>query len=212
MKRYIITASAVLLMAVASMAEELRVADVTVPQATSLGSPAAWIEIELINPSSVYDSFFFQLQLPDGIVAVMADDGYPLSDLGSRFSGGVLTGNKAGNIATYARLTDGTVITGSDGVLLRPQIQALEGLPVGTVLEATISDITFTTPQLTKEKLAPVTFNITIGEPDPATAIHAASSDGSTPVTAVHDLAGRKLAKPVQKGVYVIGSRKVVVK
>ena len=153
--------AAMLFMALGATAEELRVADVTIPQ-----NGTATIEIELINPSIVLESFTFQIELPDGIVPVMGADGYPSIILGNRFSGGMFSGYKSGNIAAFARLTDGTPITGTEGVLFSTMIQVDGDVAVGTVLTATVSDITFTTLELTKEKLNPVTFNITIGEPD----------------------------------------------
>ncbi len=160
MRRHLCALVAMMFMAVGATAEELRVANVTIPQ-----NSTATIEIELINPSTVYESFTFQIELPDGIVPVMAANGFPSVNVGTRFTGGMTTGYKTGNIATFARLTDGTTITGTEGVLFSAIIEVDGEVAVGTKLTATVSDITFTTPDLTKETLDPVSFDITIGEP-----------------------------------------------
>ena len=155
-------AVAMLIVATCAKAEELKVADVVLPQNTT-----AAIAVELLNPNTVYDSFTMQIELPQGIVPEMASSGYPSFTAGKRFvdGSGISTGYKEGNIVTFARLTDGNPIQGTEGTLFEAIVKVDGEVPVGTELTATISDITFTTPDLTKETLDPVTFKITIGEP-----------------------------------------------
>ena len=161
MRKQMLLLAAMAFMAVGATAEELRVADVTVPQ-----NSTALIAVELNNPTTVYESFTFQIELPEGIVPVMVADNTPSVYVGSRFSGAVSSGYKPGNIATFARLTDGTTITSTEGILFSVEVKVDGEVAVGTTLTAKVSEITFTTPDLTKETLDPVSFNITVGEPD----------------------------------------------
>ena len=143
-----------------AMAEELKVADVVLPQ-----NSTAAIEIELLNPNTVYESFNFQVELPKGVAFVMNAEDKPDCKRGTRFNNSPASEYNGGNKATFARLTDGTYITGTSGMLIAPIIKVDGELAVGTKLTATISEIKFTTASLTKDLLEPVTFNIIIGEP-----------------------------------------------
>ena len=109
MKQKVLLIVAMLLAMTTSMkGEELSVADVQLPMDGNVAIP-----IELLNPNVVYDSYSFKLELPDGVVPVMGGDGYPSFTLGSRYTGSTFSGYDAGNnVASFARLTDGTTITG----------------------------------------------------------------------------------------------------
>lgn len=153
-------AVAMLTTTLGAMAEELKVADVVLPQ-----NSTAAIEIELLNPNTVYESFNFQVELPKGVAFVMNAEDKPDCKRGTRFNNSPASEYNGGNKATFARLTDGTYITGTSGMLIAPIIKVDGELAVGTKLTATISEIKFTTASLTKDLLEPVTFNIIIGEP-----------------------------------------------
>ena len=142
------------------MAEGIKVANVTLPQNTSAG-----IQIELDNPSVAYESFTMQIELPEGVVPVMAENGYPSFAVSSRLSNQLSAGYKEGNIATFARLTDGNAITGTSGLLFTAFVKVEGNVAVGTELTAKVSAVTFTTTSLTTDNLDDVTFTITIGEP-----------------------------------------------
>lgn len=186
-------AAAMLIMALGSEAENLKVANVVLPQNGTVA-----IEIELENPNTVYDSFSFQLELPEGVVPVMAANGYPDFKTGGRFTGAANSGYIEGNIATFSRLTDGNTITGTSGMLIAPIVKVNGELPVGTVLTATVSDVLFTTTNLTKERLEPVTFTITIDEPtDTRTVLDELSTEAPEAATGVDVRVKRTLAAGV---------------
>lgn len=186
-------AAAMLVMALGSEAENLKVANVVLPQNGTVA-----IEIELENPNTVYDSFSFQLELPEGVVPVMAANGYPDFKTGGRFTGAANSGYIEGNIATFSRLTDGNTITGTSGMLIAPIVKVNGELPVGTVLTATVSDVLFTTTNLTKERLEPVTFTITIDEPtDTRTVLDEFSTEAPEAATGVDVRVKRTLAAGV---------------
>ena len=157
-------ALAMLLVSAGAMAEELKVADVTLPQ-----NATAEIQFELNNPNTELDAFSFSLTLPDGVVPVMTTGNTPSPSFiaGDRFVNGtgISSNLLEGNIVKFARLTDGNAITGTSGVLFSAVIKVDGELEVGTKLQATVSDIQFTTPSLTKEELDDVQFTITIAEP-----------------------------------------------
>mgnify|MGYP007101912136 CR=1 FL=1 len=158
-------ALAMLLVTAGAMAEELKVADVVLPQNTT-----AEIQFELVNPNVVFDAFSFSVTLPDGVVPEMetGTDDTPSFIAGDRFvdGSGISSNLVDGNIIKFARLTDGKPIQGTSGVLFSAVVKVDGELEVGTQLTATVSEVSFTTPGLTKEELDPVTFTITIGEPD----------------------------------------------
>jgi len=162
MKKRLFLIAAMLLALTAGMkGEELSVADVQLPQDGTVA-----IAIELLNPSVVYDSYSFQLELPEGVVPVMGGDGYPSYNLGTRYTGSTFSGyNATTNVASFARLTDGTNITGTSGLLIAPIVKVDGVIADGTVLTARVSNIKFTKPNLTKDVLDPVEFHITVGEP-----------------------------------------------
>ena len=165
MKQKVLLVVAMLLAMTASVkGEELSVADVALPQDGTVA-----IEIKLLNPNTVYDSFSFDLELPQGVVPVMAtegaNNGYPSFQVGTRFTGTVFSGYKAAtNVASFARLTDGTTVTGTEGLLIAPIVKVEGVVPDGTVLTARLTNIKFTKTDFTRDVLAPVTFNITVGE------------------------------------------------
>ena len=171
---------AMLSMTIGTMAENLTVANVVLPQNGTIE-----IEIGLTNPTSVYESFSLELNLPNGVVPVMASNGYPDFTLGTRFTG-LTTGYKDGNIATYGHLTDGNAITGTSGKLFAAKVRVDGEVQVGTVLNATISNIKFTTTGLVNEILDDVNFTITIGEPvDERTVLDETSTTAPTAASGV---------------------------
>lgn len=143
-------------------AESLTIADVVLPQ-----NGTAYIDIELNNPSSVYNAFTFAVQLPDGLSPVMDGEGNPLFTKGERMGSktpqsGYITESKQIRLGL---ITDGTAISGTSGVLLSPAIQLTESVPVGTKFTVRLVDAIFTTTSLIKESLSDVEFNVTVGEP-----------------------------------------------
>ena len=195
MKKLLIV-MAMLSMTIGTMAENLTVAaNVTLPQ-----NGTAEIEIGLTNPNSVYASFSLELNLPNGVVPVMASNGYPDFTLGTRFTvlqtGYINNNNK--NIATFAHLTDGNAITGTSGKLFAAKVRVDGEVQVGTVLNATISNIKFTTTELVNETLDNVNFTITIGEPvDGRTVLDEESTTAPTSATGVDVRVKRTIATGV---------------
>ena len=175
-------ALAMLLVTTGAMADELKVANVVLPQ-----NATAEIQFELENPNVVVDAFSFSVNLPDGVVPVMTNGG-PSFIAGNRFVSvsGINSNLLDGNILRFARQTDGNVIQGTSGVLFSAVVKVDGELAVGTELTATVSDILVTTPNLTKENLDPVTFTITIGEPvDPRTILDETSTSVPAAATGV---------------------------
>ena len=190
MKQKVLLIVAMLLAMTTSMkGEELSVADVQLPMDGNLAIP-----IELLNPNVVYDSYSFKLELPDGVVPVMGGDGYPSFTLGSRYTGSTFSGYDAGNnVASFARLTDGTTITGTSGMLIAPIVKVDGVIAGGTVLTARLTNIKFTKTNLTKDVLDDVVFHITVGEAPAATVLDENSTVAPVAATGVNVHVARTL-------------------
>ncbi|MBQ9665950.1 MAG: hypothetical protein IJV33_05735 [Bacteroidaceae bacterium] len=136
----------------ANAANNVTVADVTVPQGGT-GS----IDI-VLNNSDVFTAFSMKLVLPDDI-------SYVSFEKGNRFSDHAVSDGSAGDDKTFACLSlTSAVIAGTSGTLLKVNVSAGPALAVGTELTATLSELTFTTPDAVEKNLDDVTIHITIGE------------------------------------------------
>ena len=133
--------------------DKVEVSSVTIPQGGS-GS----FDIVLKN-STEFVAFTMKLTLPDGVA-------YDAFVQGSRIKGETVSDNVEGNTVSLARLSAANdAFTGNDGTLLAINIHAGESAKTGDVLNATLTELTFTTAEEQESTLSDVEFSITIGEP-----------------------------------------------
>ena len=154
MKKKLILLLAVLCTMTAGFAEDkVEVGSITVPQSGN-GS----FDIVLKN-STEFVAFTMKLTLPEGVVY----DGFVQ---GERIKGETVSDNVDGSVITLARLSaQNDAFTGNDGVLLTINVHTTEALKTGDEVNATLTELTFTTADEQESTLADATFTITIGEP-----------------------------------------------
>ena len=125
---------------------------VTVPQGGT-GS----FDIELNNDTE-FTAFFMALTLPSGVSFVSFSQG-------SRFDGHSVDDGAKDGKKTFAALSGSSKpIKNNSGMLIRVFVSADAGLAVGSVLNAKLDELTFTTPGGVEYNLTDVNFDITIGE------------------------------------------------
>ena len=164
MKKFL-TLAAALLMGTGSMtADEVSVDDVTIPQGGQ-----ATVSICLTNPDNVYTAGQMLMVLPEGVTAVLKENGDPTTAKGERLSG---TSHTIG----ANHLEDGTdqftifsisteVIPDVEGPLFSITLTADAGLAVGTSLEGQLTNIELSTINGVPAPFNNQKFTITIGEP-----------------------------------------------
>lgn len=111
-----------------------------------------------LNNDKAYTAFSMKLTLPEGISYVSVAKGARMTD-----SHG-LSGNGSTGMITCLS-TSNEVFTGTSGELFTINISADEALEVGTKIQATLTEVNFSTTSA-EETLESVTFDITIDEPD----------------------------------------------
>ena len=121
-----------------------------------------------LNNDDTFTAFTFKLTLPEGISFVLEEKDEklrPTFTQGTRFDDHGINSSVDGQTATFGCLSVSSApISGNGGVLLTVYVQADASLDVGTVLSATLSELTFTTPGEQEVNLSDVAFDITIGE------------------------------------------------
>lgn len=154
MKKKLILLLALLCTMTAGFAEDkVEVGSITVPQ-NGNGS----FDIVLKN-STEFVAFTMKLTLPEGVVY----DGFVQ---GERIKGETVSDNVDGSVITLARLSaQNDAFTGNDGALLTINVHTTEALKTGDEVNATLTELTFTTADEQESTLADATFTITIGEP-----------------------------------------------
>lgn len=147
-------------MLAAHATDGLTVADASIPTGKT-GS----IDIELTNNDNDFAGFTFNVILPDGVHFVMNGEGKPTFVQTTRFLGShnLLSGNKGtGKGAFGCYSTD--AIKGKSGVILSIPVTVDDAIAVGTKLSAKITEVTFTTVEVTEKVFPDVTFDITVEE------------------------------------------------
>ncbi|MBQ8486525.1 MAG: hypothetical protein IJ533_02615, partial [Prevotella sp.] len=163
MKKTMILLAAMLVGMAGRAADEVTVADVTVPQGGQ-----ATVSISLANPDKSYTAGQMLLTLPEGVTAVLNGSGDPITAKGERIAS---TNHAIG--ATH--LEDGTdqftvfsissdAIAGTEGTLFTITVSASSDAVVGMVLEGRLESIEMTTTDAAPIPFNNQTFNITIGE------------------------------------------------
>ncbi len=122
------------------------------------------INIELNNDDYEFTAFTFKLTLPEGLSFVLNNSGKPTFEKSDRFDEShTVTSVLSGQVGSFGCLSgDKAAITGTSGVLLKVPVKADAALATGTLLEATLSELTFTTTGVVEVPFDDVTFNITI--------------------------------------------------
>lgn len=153
MKKKMILLLTLLCTMTAGFAEDkVEVSSVNVPQ-----GGAGSFDIVLKN-STEFVAFTMKLTLPAGVVY----DGFVQ---GERIKGETVSDNVEGSVITLARLSaQNDAFTGNDGVLLTINVHTTEALKTGDEVDATLTELTFTTASEQESTLQNVPFTITIGE------------------------------------------------
>ena len=124
------------------------------------------IDIELNNDDYVFTAFTFKLTLPEGLSFVLSGAGKPTFEKTARFDEShTVSSSVSGQVGSFGCLSgDKAAISGTSGVLLKVYVKADAGLAAGTNLEATLSELTFSTTSVTEVPFSDVTANIAIIE------------------------------------------------
>ena len=144
----------------------LVVQDISVPQ-----GGMAILEIALENPTTEFAAFQFNIQLAEGITVSTNDKGKFVFERGDRldedFSLSMSQPTQGTN--TYRVLgyyTETQPIAGTTGTIIRVTIQADASLAVNSSHTCQLTAINLTEPDETKHTPDPISFEVTIDEPD----------------------------------------------
>ena len=138
---------------------------VTVGEVTISQGGNGTISIALNNDDYTFTAFSFKLTLPEGISFVLDANGKPTFSQGARFDDHGISSSASGQTGTFGCLSlSNAPISGTSGVLLTVNVTADASLNVGTKLNATLSELTFTTPAEQEVEFSDVAFDITVGE------------------------------------------------
>lgn len=137
----------------------ISVSAVSIPQGGSVT-----INIELNNDDYEFTAFTFKLTLPEGLSFVLNSSGKPMSEMSDRFDEThTVTSAVSGQVGSFGCLSgDKAAIQGKGGVLLKVPVKADAELAIGTDMEATLSEITFTTTSVTEVNFDDVKVSISI--------------------------------------------------
>jgi hypothetical protein len=146
------------------MADEVSVGDVTIQQGGQVS-----VNICLMNSDKEYTAGQMLLALPDGVTAVLKDNGDPATVKGNRIE-------ETSHTVGASHLDDGTdqftifsisseAIPGNEGSLFSITVTADAELVAGTKLEGQLANIEMTTTDGTPVPFNNQTFTITVGEP-----------------------------------------------
>lgn len=140
---------------------------VTVSEATAAKGGEGTVSIMLNNDDYTFTAFSFKVTLPEGLSFVTDGEGTPAFTKGERFSDHAISASLSGQTATFACLSmTSAAISGTSGKLLDINIQSDNEQTVGAELDASLSELTFTTTTAVEVPFTDVDFTITIGEPD----------------------------------------------
>jgi hypothetical protein len=140
---------------------------VTVSQAAAAKGGEGTVSIMLNNDDYTFTAFSFKVTLPEGLSFVTDGEGTPAFTKGERFSDHAISASLSGQTATFACLSmTSAAISGTSGKLLDISIQSDDEQTVGAELDASLSELTFTTTTAVEVPFTDVDFTITIGEED----------------------------------------------
>ena len=140
---------------------------VTVSNATVAKGGEGTVSIMLNSDDYIFTAFSFKVTLPEGLSFVTDGEGTPAFTKGDRFSDHAISASLSGQTATFACLSlTSAAISGTSGKLLDISIQSDDEQTVGAELDASLSELTFTTTTEVEVPFTDVDFTITIGEED----------------------------------------------
>ncbi|MDO4738931.1 MAG: hypothetical protein Q4A50_10000 [Bacteroidales bacterium] len=140
---------------------------VEVSDATAAKGGEGTVSIMLNNDDYTFTAFTFKVTLPEGLSFVTDGEGTPAFTKGNRFGDHAISASLSGQTATFACLSmTSAAISGTSGKLLDISIQSDDEQTVGAELDASLSELTFTTTTEVEVPFTDVDFTITIGEPD----------------------------------------------
>ena len=166
MKKILMLLTALAAWCGSAKADGLVVQNISVPQ-----GGMAILEIALENPTTPFAAFQFNIQLAEGITVSTNDKGKFVFERGDRldedFSLSMSQPTQSTN--TYRVLgyyTETQPIAGTTGTIIRVTIQADASLAVNSSHTCQLTAINLTEPDETKHTPDPISFEVTIDEPD----------------------------------------------
>lgn len=166
MKKILMLLTALAAWCGSAKADGLVVQDISVPQ-----GGMAILEIALENPTTPFAAFQFNIQLAEGITVSTNDKGKFVFERGDRLDEdfSLSMSQPDPNSNTYRVLgyyTETQPITGTTGTIIRVTIQADASLAVNSSHTCQLTAINLTEPDETKHTPDPISFEVTIDEPD----------------------------------------------
>ena len=179
--------------------------------AVILPGGTANVELGIRNTAANLTCLEAEIQLPEDFGVVLDEDGNPKVTLyGNRTAGHeVLAGLlDNGNLKLLVSSVDGHLFKGEEGVILAFAIEANEEAQVGEYTMETVGESLLVSNEASAYYSAGVMGNILITD-DP-TGINL-NADLNASDEAIYNLAGQRLSRK-QKGVNIIGGRKIAIK
>lgn len=166
MKKILMLLTALAAWCGSAKADGLVVQDISVPQ-----GGMAILEIALENPTTPFAAFQFNIQLAEGITVSTNDKGKFVFERGDRLDEdfSLSMSQPDPNSNTYRVLgyyTETQPIAGTTGTIIRVTIQADASLAVNSSHTCQLTAINLTEPDETKHSPDPMSFEVTIDEPD----------------------------------------------
>lgn len=166
MKKILMLLTALAAWCGSAKADGLVVQDISVPQ-----GGMAILEIALENPTTPFAAFQFNIQLAEGITVSTNDKGKFVFERGDRLDEdfSLSMSQPDPNSNTYRVLgyyTETQPIAGTTGTIIRVTIQADASLAVNSSHTCQLTAINLTEPDETKHTPDPISFEVTIDEPD----------------------------------------------
>lgn len=153
-----------------AVADNIVVNDVTIPQ-------GGQVELEIgfnFDSNKTYTGCQFDLELPSDVVTEKDDSGLPVVIAGNSLGNHIITPSSVSSgddrfvIVSFTKMA----FEGTTGILLSVRLNAAYGLEIGSVLSASVKNITFTTMDVENISFGNRSFTITIAEPaDPRTVL-----------------------------------------
>ena len=160
--------------------------------------------IDLTNPSDQITLVQFDLRLPDGLSVKQAGGEY-VYDIADRttWRKHSLEANATGGIIRFLLASSSNAtLSGTEGAIITMTLKADNTYKGGTVK---LENILLVTPD--EKEIKPADLSYTIG----STGISSITTDAIDSNTPIYNLRGQRLAAP-QKGINIIGGKKVIVK
>lgn len=175
---------------------------------------AADIELSMKNSRTDLTCIEAEIQLPEGLVVAVADDGTPACSLNaSRMADHEILANilDDGNLKLLISSLSGAPVAGDDGAILTFRVEAESDAPRGESAVKTVGESLFVTNNA--EALYSVGVEGKVIITDDPTGIHSIDNGELIidNVNATYNLAGQRVSsRKAPRGIYIQGSKKIV--